>query len=132
MGWMANLIDKKPAKPEPEPKTPRAPRKPARQAAPMVAPAVAPIEVEPDKMPSITARQIRAARALLGIGQQEAAEMAKVARPVYTRVENGTVRGRPDTLDKIEAAFKKAGIELIYPDDAKGEGARMAKPDGDA
>lgn len=132
MGWMANLIDKKPAKPEPEPKAQRAPRKAARQVAPVVAPAVAPIEVEPDKMPSITSRQIRAARALLGIGQQEAAEMAKVARPVYTRVENGTVRGRPDTLDKIEAAFKKAGIELIYPDDAKGEGARMAKPDGDA
>lgn len=125
MGWMANLIDKKPAKPEPEPKTPRAPRKATRQVAPMVAPQ----EVEPVKMPAITARQIRAARALLGIGQKEAAELAKVARPVYTRVENGTVRGRPDTLDKIEAAFKKAGIELIYPDDGKGEGARMAKPD---
>lgn len=132
MGWMANLIDKKPAKPEPERKTPRAPRKAARQVESQAAPAPAPIEVEPVKMPAITARQIRAARALLGIGQEEAAALSGIARPVYTRIENGTVRGRADTLDKIEDGFKKKGIELIYPDADKGEGARMAKPDGDA
>jgi predicted transcriptional regulator len=84
---------------------------------------------ETQTVPAITARQVRAARALLGIGQVEAAALAGIARPVYTRIENGTVRGRPDTLDKIEAAFRKAGVEILYADDVKGEGARMAKPD---
>jgi len=132
MGWMANLIDKKPAKPEPKPKAPRAPRKAARMVEAPATPALAPIEVEPVKMPAITARQIRAARALLGIGQEEAAALSGIARPVYTRIENGTVRGRADTLDKIEAGFREAGIELIYAGDGKGEGVRMASPEGKA
>lgn len=112
MGWMANLA----AKTETTPARKRG--RPTKPPAPEIA-----------TLPAITARQIRAARALLGIGQVEAAALAGIARPVYTRIETGKVRGRADTLDKIEAAFRASGIELLYADDVKGEGARMAKPD---
>jgi predicted transcriptional regulator len=67
----------------------------------------------------ITAPQLRAARALLGIDQRELAEMADVSLPTVQRMEasDGTVRGMIDTLSKILDALDAAGIELI------GEGA---------
>ncbi len=63
----------------------------------------------------ITAAQMRAARALLGIDQRQLAEMAGISLPTIQRMEasDGTVRGVVDTLTKVVAAFDQAGIELI-------------------
>ncbi|RFC68024.1 MULTISPECIES: helix-turn-helix domain-containing protein [Mesorhizobium] len=63
----------------------------------------------------ITAAQMRAARALLGIDQRQLAEMAGVSLPTIQRMESseGTVRGVIDSLTKLVEAFDRAGIELI-------------------
>ena len=63
----------------------------------------------------ITAAQMRAARALLGIDQRQLAEMSGVSLPTIQRMEasEGTVRGVIDTLTKIVDAFDAAGVELI-------------------
>ena len=63
----------------------------------------------------ITAAQMRAARALLGIDQRQLAELSGVSLPTIQRMEasEGNVRGVIDTLTKIVAAFDAAGIELI-------------------
>jgi transcriptional regulator with XRE-family HTH domain len=63
----------------------------------------------------ITASQMRAARALLGIDQRQLAELSGVSLPTIQRMEasEGTVRGVIDTLTKIVEAFDAAGIELI-------------------
>ena len=63
----------------------------------------------------ITAAQMRAARALLGIDQRQLAELAGVSLPTIQRMEasDGTVRGVIDSLTKIVEAFDRAGIELI-------------------
>ncbi|HMN37721.1 MAG TPA: helix-turn-helix domain-containing protein [Hyphomicrobium sp.] len=63
----------------------------------------------------ITAAQMRAARALLGIDQQTLADLAGVSLPTIQRMEasDGNVRGVVDTLTKVVAAFDFAGIELI-------------------
>ncbi len=63
----------------------------------------------------ITAAQMRAARALLGIDQRQLAEMSDVSLPTIQRMEasDGTVRGVVDTLTKVVEAFDAAGIELI-------------------
>jgi predicted transcriptional regulator len=63
----------------------------------------------------ITAAQMRAARALLGIDQKTLAEMSRVSLPTIQRMEasDGTVRGVVDTLTKVIGALTKAGIELI-------------------
>jgi len=68
----------------------------------------------------ITAAQLRAARALLGIDQKTLAEMAGVSLPTIQRMETsqGNVRGIVDTLTKVIDALNTAGIELI------GENAR--------
>jgi transcriptional regulator with XRE-family HTH domain len=65
----------------------------------------------------ITAAQMRAARALLGIDQRELARLSGVSLPTIQRMEAsaGNVRGVVDTLTKVVEALDRAGIELIGP-----------------
>ena len=67
----------------------------------------------------ITAAQIRAARALLGMDQRRLAEAAGLSLPTIQRMEAsaGQVRGNVESLVKVVEALEKAGIELL------GEGA---------
>ncbi len=78
----------------------------------------------------ITAGQLRAARALLGIDQKTLAEMAGVSLPTIQRMEasEGTVRGHIETLTKIVEALNSAGIELLY---VGGRGVRLKDKPGD-
>lgn len=78
----------------------------------------------------ITASQMRAARALLGIDQRRLAELAGVSLPTIQRMEasDGTVRGVVDTLMKVVDALDAAGVELIgpgQPSAGQGRGVRM-------
>jgi hypothetical protein len=78
----------------------------------------------------ITAAQMRAARALLGIDQQALADLAGVSLPTNQRMEasEGTVRGVVDTLVKVIAAFELSGVELIAentPSLGSGRGVRF-------
>jgi len=78
----------------------------------------------------ITAAQMRAARALLGIDQRQLAELSGVSLPTIQRMEasEGTVRGVVDTLTKVVEALDAAGIELIgdnAPSAGRGRGVRL-------
>lgn len=73
----------------------------------------------------ITARQIRAARALLGWSQQELADKAVVSLNAVTRLEKEQVDSRVSTVNAVHRALLKGGVEFI-PADAKGEGVRLA------
>jgi predicted transcriptional regulator len=63
----------------------------------------------------ITAPQLRAARALLGIDQGVLAERAQLSVPTIQRMEgsDGLIRGNVDSLTKIVRALEDLGIELI-------------------
>jgi len=81
----------------------------------------------------ITASQLRAARALLGIDQKTLATIAGVSLPTIQRMEasDGNVRGIIDTLTKVAEALDKAGIELIGDyarSDKGGRGVRLKNP----
>jgi transcriptional regulator with XRE-family HTH domain len=67
----------------------------------------------------ITATQMRAARALLGMDQRQLAERAGLSLPTIQRMEasEGVVRGNVESLMKLVDALAANGIELI------GEGA---------
>jgi transcriptional regulator with XRE-family HTH domain len=67
----------------------------------------------------ITAAQLRAARALLGIDQRELAKRCGLSLPTIQRMEasDGVIRGNVDSLMKLVDALTTGGIELI------GEGA---------
>ena len=70
----------------------------------------------------ITAAQLRAARALLGMDQKALAEAAGLSVPTIQRMEasEGVVRGTVDSLTRLIAALDGAGVVLI------GEGAASA------
>ena len=74
----------------------------------------------------ITAGQMRAARALLGIDQRQLAELSGVSLPTIQRMEasEGTVRGVVDTLTKVIEALDRAGIALIGEGAASTDGGR--------
>ncbi|MCW5580297.1 MAG: helix-turn-helix domain-containing protein [Luteimonas sp.] len=81
----------------------------------------------------ITASQMRAARALLGIDQRRLAELAGVSLPTIQRMEasGGTVRGVVGTLMKVIDALDAAGVELIgneQPSQGRGRGVRLKEP----
>jgi transcriptional regulator with XRE-family HTH domain len=67
----------------------------------------------------ITAVQLRAARALLGIDQRRLAELSELSVPTIQRMEasDDMIRGNVDSLMKLISALEAAGIELL------GEGA---------
>ncbi len=81
----------------------------------------------------ITASQMRAARALLGIDQKDLAGLSGVSLPTIQRMEasDGNVRGNVDSLVKVVEALARAGVELIG-DDAQslrgGRGVRLREP----
>lgn len=72
----------------------------------------------------VTARQIRAARALLGWSQQELADKAIVSLNALARLEQGTVDSRISTVNAVQKALTKAGIVFLSADD-QGEGVRL-------
>ena len=84
----------------------------------------------------MTAAQMRAARALLGIDQRTLAELAGLSLPTIQRMEasRGNVRGVVGSLTKVVEALEEAGVELIgenSPSPSGGRGVRL-KPGSDA
>ena len=82
----------------------------------------------------MTAGQLRAARALLGIDQQTLADLAGVSLPTVQRMEasQGNVRGVVDTLTKVIEALNRAGVELIGDNtrsEGGGRGIRFREPE---
>ena len=63
----------------------------------------------------MTSAQLRAARALLGIGQRELAQRSGLSVPTIQRMEasDGVVRCNVDSLMKLIDALAANGIELI-------------------
>lgn len=85
----------------------------------------------------ITAAQLRAARALLGIDQRALSELCGLSVPTIQRMEasDGVIRGNVDSLMKLIAALDRAGLELIgdgAPSAGGGRGLRLKLPIRDA
>jgi transcriptional regulator with XRE-family HTH domain len=74
----------------------------------------------------ITAAQLRAARALLGIDQRELAQRSGLSLPTIQRMEacGGVVRGNVDSLMKLVEALAAGGIELIGEGTSSSGGGR--------
>jgi transcriptional regulator with XRE-family HTH domain len=80
----------------------------------------------------ITAPQLRAARALLGVDQRELAHLAGLSVPTIQRMEASEelIRGTVDSLMKLVHALEAAGVQLIAEDAISavgGRGVRLKK-----
>jgi transcriptional regulator with XRE-family HTH domain len=74
----------------------------------------------------ITAAQLKAARALLGINQRQLAETSGLSVPTIQRMEasGDVIRGNVDSLMKVVEALENAGIEVIGNDSVSAAGGR--------
>ena len=81
----------------------------------------------------ITAAQLRAARALLGLDQRKLAELSGLSVPTIQRMEasEGVIRGSIDSLMKLVGALDAAGIELIGEGSVSQKGGRGVRLKGD-
>ncbi|WP_092294280.1 helix-turn-helix transcriptional regulator [Bradyrhizobium sp. Ghvi] len=75
---------------------------------------------------SITAEQCRAARGLLGWSQAELSKASETAQKTIADFERGAREPYERTLDDIQVALEKAGVEFI-PENGGGAGVRMKK-----
>jgi transcriptional regulator with XRE-family HTH domain len=75
----------------------------------------------------ITGRQLRAARALIGMEQIDLAKRARVAIGTIRRMESfdGEIGARTGTLSLVQRALEKAGVEFL--NDAR-PGVRLRTP----
>ncbi len=82
----------------------------------------------------ITASQLRAARALVGIDQRRLAELSALSLPTIQRMEasDGVIRGNVDSLMKLVAALESAGVELIADNATSTGGGRGVRLKGTA
>ena len=83
----------------------------------------------------ISAGQLRAARALLGIDQRSLAVAAGLSVATIQRMEasEGVVRGNVDSLMKLVAALDEAGVVLLgegRESSTGGRGVRLKAPPG--
>ena len=74
--------------------------------------------------------QIRAARALIGMSQQELAARSSVGLATIKRIEavGSEITGTAKTLVKIQKALEASGIRFIDEADGGGPGLRLIRP----
>jgi len=83
----------------------------------------------------ITASQLRAARALVGLDQRKLAELSGLSLPTIQRMESSEdlVRGNVDSLSKLISALESLGVELINEGASSqggGRGVRLKRSSG--
>ncbi|MCA1298501.1 helix-turn-helix domain-containing protein [Stappia indica] len=73
----------------------------------------------------MNAAQCRMARAALGLGIREVADLAKVSPTTVTRLERGEEL-KPRTVEAIRAALEAAGV-IFIDENGEGAGVRLRK-----
>jgi transcriptional regulator with XRE-family HTH domain len=71
----------------------------------------------------VNGQQLRAARAWLGLSQEELASQSGVARVTIANFENGRSVPQPRTLRDLQRTLEEAGIEFLF-DRGEGVGIR--------
>jgi transcriptional regulator with XRE-family HTH domain len=84
----------------------------------------------------VSARQIKAARALIGWSQADLAQASGVSEPTIKRLEagEGAIGGRSETGDRVQVALQRAGIVFFSENEASprgGPGLRLKLPHTD-
>ena len=76
----------------------------------------------------ITAAQVKAARALLGLSQGDLAEMTGLGVATIKRLElSSELRGAATTLWKVQTVLEEAGVEFLPATEESGPGVRLKR-----
>jgi len=74
--------------------------------------------------------QVRAGRAILGIGMDALADAAGISAQTILRIENGATIPNRGTVSRIADAFAALGVEFLDETATAGCGVRMREPTG--
>lgn len=74
----------------------------------------------------ITTSQCKAARALIGMKQEQLAEAANVNKRTIMDFEKGNRNPVPSTLAALQSALEKEGV-IFLPENGQGVGVRLRK-----
>lgn len=77
-------------------------------------------------------RALRAARALLGLSQEELAELAGVSRQIVVRIEKGESNVLVEAVEKVRMALESKGVAFIDATRERGPGVAMTRCPGTA
>lgn len=83
-----------------------------------------------DSISDIT-RLLRAARVLLGLSQEELAELSGVSRQIIARMERGEGNVLAESIRQIRSTLEDQGIVFIPSDKSRGPGVaerRLLRP----
>lgn len=68
---------------------------------------------------------LRAARIALDINHEEMAALAGVSRPTLTTIERSEANVGTRSIEKVEAALEREGIQFLTESDQSGPGFRL-------
>lgn len=71
---------------------------------------------------------LRAARALLGLSQEELALAAGVSRQIVVRIEKAEANVLAESIEKVRAALENGGVIFLDGTAQRGPGVAMARP----
>jgi len=74
----------------------------------------------------VSAAQVRAARGLLDISQQDLADLSKVSVRTIVQFERGSKPASDSILQVLKLSLEAAGIEFI-PENGGGPGVRLSR-----
>ncbi|MES4991022.1 helix-turn-helix domain-containing protein [Agrobacterium radiobacter] len=72
-------------------------------------------------------RALRGGRALLGLSQEELAELAGVSRQIVVRIEKGESNVLVEAVEKVRAALESSGVSFIDASREHGPGVAMRR-----
>lgn len=72
-------------------------------------------------------RALRGGRALLGLSQEELAELAGVSRQIVVRIEKGESNVLVEAVGKVRMALEASGVAFIDATREHGPGVAMAR-----
>jgi transcriptional regulator with XRE-family HTH domain len=75
----------------------------------------------------MNALQLKMARTALGLTVRQAAELAGCSHETIVGIESGRSSIKQSTINKVQAALEKAGVEFIAEDNG-GLGVRLKPP----
>lgn len=72
--------------------------------------------------------QVRAARGLLNLTQQELADISKVSLRTIVQMERGDKQMSLSIAQALKLSLEAAGVEFLPENDSGGVGVRLKKP----
>jgi transcriptional regulator with XRE-family HTH domain len=81
-------------------------------------------------LPDLTARQLRAARSFLGLGQKDVSEATGIGTMTISNIENESVTPKASTLGALKSFYETSGVEFTADGGIRESKAEIVRYEG--